>query len=348
MDEQGNQQRIDSYARSVKLMYPGMDMTAKIAKDVMAIHLGTLQGMLENYPEAIAAYTQKYKSEIGAENVNAYLEESKKYIKRKLIDTIQADLQTKYESGGQPRFDAMRKAISQKKDTPNDIKFEVRQWIDAYQVQYESGKTASEKEYHDKEERGVAMAVLNGQFADAIDRLRGNNFLKPDEILKWQKAIETLSKEGKVIDADKASAEIVMINRMIRQGKNRNEIINHIVQNPNLLKGDKEQYINKVEADWSREIQEGLNRGEKWIEDIIIPKRSPMSKLLKAPVETRAVRKSQDALYFWIEEQQKLGKPPSIDAIIQKAKELAEANKPSMQQIIEDMIREQTIQGAGQ
>jgi len=261
-------------------------------------------------------------------------------LKTQLIDGLQADLQEKYEFNGVPNFAKMRRDLTHRKNVPRDVKFEVRKWLDAYQIQYENERTSAIKDGHDQEELAVGRAYMEGNFQKVQKLLRESRFLKGDELKTWSNAVKNAKKEEIFIDPAENAAEIVTINRQISEGDDPKLIRNRIIQSTKLGKEDKEQYLNKLETKLGREVEDAVKWGSKWIESSIIPKRSQMSKLIQAPIETRQTMLAQDALYDWVRSQ----KSPSIDDIKKKAMELAIQYKPTMEQIIEDMVREQAIQ----
>jgi len=181
---------------------------------------------------------------------------------------------------------------------------------------------------------------MEGNFQKVQKLLRESRFLKGDELKTWSNAVKNAKKEEIFIDPAENAAEIVIINRQISEGDDPKLIRNRIIQSTKLGKEDKEQYLNKLETKLGREVEDAVKWGSKWIESSIIPKRSQMSKLIQAPIETRQTMLAQDALYDWVRSQ----KSPSIDDIKKKAMELAIQYKPTMEQIIEDMVREQAIQ----
>jgi len=199
----------------------------------------------------------------------------------------------------------------------------------------------AEKLAHDKEDRQIGDLFLAGNYKDAYVLTQGSKFLTGDEKRIWGNAIDTKTKEkAEVVDPSVEAAEIVRINNLITKEINPNVIRDSIIVSPRLSKGNKEQYLLKLETKLSQEIKDGRNLGYKDIQDIIIPKRGMLANLLETPAETIAVKKAQMALDDWIDTQTKSGKTPTMMEVRRKAQDLANHYQIGIAEKIGEMERE--------
>ena len=124
----------------------------------------------------------------------------------------------------------------------------------------------------------------------AYQLVQESEYLTGDEKKTWGKDIMAAATKPIVINPVAQAAEIIMINRKIRDKEDPQEVRKYIVLSQNLNKEDKEQYINKLETKLSVEIADGRRLGYRDIEDIIFPPSQGMigkiEDMLKTPLQT--------------------------------------------------------------
>lgn len=180
-------------------------------------------------------------------------------------------------------------------------------------------KALMEKRLHDDEERTIGDLYTRRDYAGAYLLMQQSKYLSGDEKKSWANAIDEKVKLGDNISSITRSSEIVKVNDMISREMEPDKIRNYIIQTPYLKDGDKEQYINKLEAKLSADEKEGVRTGYARIKEIIIPKRSILDPVPETPQEVENVRKAQDALDDWVNTQKKNGKYPTSSEIKVKA-----------------------------
>jgi hypothetical protein len=199
----------------------------------------------------------------------------------------------------------------------------------------------AEKLAHDTEDREIGNQFMDGNLKNAYVLAQSSKTLTGDEKRTWANAIETKSKEKEEkIEPNVEAAEILMINDLISKEVDPNVIKNSIIISPRLSKGNKEQYLLKLETKLTQEVKDGRNLGYKDIQDIIIPKRGMLTDLLETPAETMAVKKAQMAFDDWIDTQIKAGKAPSMMEVRRKAQDLANYYQVGIAEKISEMEKE--------
>lgn len=323
-DNEAVNENISTLFEWMDAAYPGQDLTALKQKYKSQLLFANAQTRIDEDPDRADEFIEANKLDLG-ESYFALKDSAKKESKQNLIDNVQAELQVKYETGGLPDFDKMRKDLTHNKDIPFDVKFEVRQWLDAYEAQYTSKATSSQKQAHDEEERAIGMAFLEGNYADVRNMLRRSEYLTGDELKTWTTAINKAAKEAPV-DPVMQAAEIVRINDMIIDKVPRDLVRREIIISP-YLGNKKEKYLNKLDQELSSELESARSEAKKRIKGLLIPKRGPFVKMLETPLEVDAVATAQDALDEWIDIEIGKDRYPSRDAILKKARELALSNQ---------------------
>lgn len=188
-----------------------------------------------------------------------------------------------------------------------------------------------ETELHDKEERNIGNLYMSGDYTKAYALALSSKVLKGDEKATWANAIKNAEKvKPDQIDPKIETAEIRKVNEMITQDKPLNEIRDYIIQSPNLGRGNKEQYINKLETNYSAEMKEMRTLGLNTIKDQIIPKRGITSKIIETPLESAAVSRGQIEFLDWLDAQMKAGKRISRTEALYKAMSIAAENQVSI------------------
>ena len=328
-------ENIDDVFSWLEAANPGKNLTAKKQQYKSQLLFANMQERMDQDPASALKALEKWKDDLG-EGYFALKADSKKLIKQKTIDDVQGELQEKYESNGVADFASMRKDLS-KKDIPSDIKFEVRQWLGAYEAQQKNAEASIKTQAHDEEEREIGLAFIEGDYKAAHELLRKSESLKGDELRTWGNALKSAQKaSGTKIDPNDNASEIVLINSFISKGTPPDRIKNYIIQSPNLTGGDKEQYLNKLESKLSTELKEGTRVGYRLINDLIIPKRGQRSKFLQSTLETMRVKEAQQALDDWLGAETAANRQPSKRDIEKKATELSNSFRPTLTEIIEN------------
>jgi len=313
--------------------HPGEDITALKKKYKSTMLYANMQERIDQNPEAAGKALEAWKMDLGEEQYLSLKNDIKTKSKQYAIDRIQSELQTKYESNGVPDFTKMRQDLTHSKMEP-DIKFEVRQWLDAYETQYNNAQTGSNKTAHDDEERNIGMAFLNGNYASVMNQLRKSQFLKGDELKTWATAVKDAANKKTPVDPVQRAAAIVKINQMITQEWPQEEIKKQIIITPYLEDQDKEQYINKLETKLTGEIEAGKREGYAAIVNMIFPKiqgaYAKIENLVQTPQQTIAIARAQGELDEWIKHQLQLKKYPTRNEIRMKGIELGQANQVPM------------------
>ncbi len=192
-----------------------------------------------------------------------------------------------------------------------------------------------ETELHDKEERAVGNLYMAGDYTKAYAMAQASKILKGDEKASWANAIKNAQKVGDMIDPKVEATEIRQVNEMIAQNKPLNEVRDYIIQSPNLARGNKEQYLNKLDTDYNAEMKEIRTLGLNTIKEQIIPKRGLMESILETPLETDAVAKAQIEWLDWLDEQIKAGKRISRTEAFWKSGALGQGFQVPMYQKLE-------------
>ena len=327
---------------------PGMSQEAleSLHNNVMGkILYSNLKAQIDIDPARAIRNIEGWKEKLG-ESYKGLIDEARTESKQHAIDSMQTYLQNRYEKGGDVDFAAMRRELRNNKFLPKDIKFEARQWIDAYQAQHTAATNIMNKQLHDNEDRAIAMMFVEGQYADAKEAIRKSQYLSADEIMRYNNALRSIEKEGGVIDPTKAAAQIVRLNRMMRTGVEPNTIIIEAAVSPYLTKEDKEQYINKVETKIRSDIDTNRRRAYEIIENRIKPQRgeNTIGGLLETPLETIRVEEGQRAFDDWLDSQIKVDQIPTRNEMLDKAEEIGLSKQPTVAEQLESLAREQELQ----
>ena len=123
------------------------------------------------------------------------------------------------------------------------------------------------------------------------------------------------------------------------------EIRNYIAQSAN-IKNPKAE-LDKLRTRYKSENKRSIDTAHKYIQQLIIPTRSPRSKILKHTIENDAVVEARLLLDSWITSQQAGNKFLTHSQIMQQAKEIATITKPTISQIQEAMTREKQLEYEG-
>jgi len=321
--------------------YPSMAPEAKeaLGNEVKSkILIANIEGKIEDDPDRAIEDIEKWREGLGG----AYgdlKQVAKAKQKSKLIDNLQAELQLKYEENGVPNFAKMRKDLTHQKGVPGDVKFEVRQWVDAYQNQYESTVVSNEIEAHDNAEREIGMLFLDGDYVGVRQKLREyKNFLSGDEIKSWATAIKNAPNAEKKIDPVKNAAEHVNVMQMITQSWPEQELKKYIVASPFLGTGEKKQYLGQIEKKLSSSIEAGRKEGYQVITSVIFPKVRGLAGKMQNMMQTetmshqqlKAIMDSKSDLDDWINFQVQNKKYPSRREIRDMAYKFGLENQTKM------------------
>jgi hypothetical protein len=190
-------------------------------------------------------------------------------------------------------------------------------------------------ELHDKEERTIGNFYMAGDYSKAYALAQSSKVLKGDEKASWANAIKNASKvSADYIDPRIETIEIRKVNEMIAQNKPLNDMRDFIIQSPNLSRGNKEQYLNKLETDYTSEMKEIRSLMLNTIKDTIVPKRGLTSQILETPLESLAVANSSIQGLDWLDEQIKTGNRISRTEALYKAQTIASEHQVSISEQI--------------
>ena len=315
------------------------------------VKFANMQSRINENPTAALITLEKWKEELG-EGYFKLKDKAEVAQKTELINTLQSTLQTKYEEGGVPNFGKMRQELTDLKDVPKDVKFEVRNWIDAIEVQYKSKEKQLQNEGQKAEDRAIGNAFMDGDYQGVLKIARDSIWLTGAEKKAWKNAVTSANKQvDEEIPVNEQIAEMVEINRKIANPANKPEdIIKYIQQSSKLKKEDKEERIERVNKKVTSEQADGRKFGYKMIENLIIPKRGMQSKIMQHPIEYDAIIRGQSDLDNWMDSQERAGNSVTLEEIKKKSREIAESRRPSIADINrarDEESRKQYIESGG-
>jgi hypothetical protein len=226
----------------------------------------------------------------------------------------------------------------------NDIKgsFKNRDLVQKYEDAFKSRKNALEREKevsekeakskikaqkkidHDTEERNLGDLFVRENYTEALKLINESGLLTGPEKKEWFNAINSnLDKAEKEVGATKEAEEIVKINSMISGQDDPNSIRKYIVQNTNIKKEDKEQYLNKLESEISSEVKAGRSAGYSEIKTVIDP--SYDNRIIPpTSIIPQRISQAQFALDEFIDDAKSNNKFLSRSDIKKKAREIAQ------------------------
>lgn len=336
-DDHGVAKNIAELFAWVDSAHAGEDTTALKQKYKSQMLFANMQERIDQNPDMASNALEAWKGDLG----EGYLK-LKQAIETKskthAIDQMQAELQSKYETNGVPDFTRMREALTKREGMADNVKFEVRQWLDAYEIQYKAKQQQSTSDAHDKEEQAIGNAFMDGKYSDVFNMVRKSQFLKGDEKYAWTERMKAAANAPVKIDPIYNAAAIVQTNDMIREGWPESEIKKAIITNPYLGKEDKEQYLNKLETKLGSDIEAGRREGYGLIQDMIFPKVAGpikrISELVQSPEQINAIVEAENALDSWIQNELQSKRRPNITDIRKKALEVGQAAQTPMVKMI--------------
>ena len=339
-DEQALIEKTAEVNTWLNFAYPGRSAEEKeaqeneIKKELMT---SNMEGRIDEDATKAMETLEKWQEPLG-ENYVQLKKQAKTKQKQQLINSLQAELEVTKQKNGEPNFGAMRVSITSKENVTNDIKFEVRNWIDAYEAQYTNKKKSDFNSAALAEDQAIGNAYIDGDYQEVLRLIRASQYLKGAEKRTWKNAITEKNKSiNTPIPRNEEASETMKIQDMVSNPYiGYQEVRNYIIQSNKLTNPD--GMLNSIRTRYENANKEAIDEAEKYIKDLIIPTRTQRSKLLRATIETEAVTKSRNELQAWIETQQrKTGKIEFLTSgeIMKKAREIAISRKPSISAITE-------------
>ena len=253
----------------------------------------------------------------GEAKIQNFINESEQVRADQMIETDPTSALEALKGGDFPELDPkirqgkIEKAILRKKQNEDAEKVAVAA---------EEKRIKEEKKIaHDKEERTLGELFINGDYDAIIPALKRSPNLSGDELAIWTNKVKEATKVDRKIDPAARSIEIVKINHMIDTGQDPAKTYGYIAGNPNLEKGDYEQYINKLDTKLGSEIEDGRREGNRLIQGLIYPKAGMGATFQNTPFQVERTAQAQIALDEWIKEQRGLGKVLSKNDVVKKA-----------------------------
>jgi hypothetical protein len=231
-----------------------------------------------------------------------------------------------------------RNGLIDEQGNPNSSAIEkVQTYLSAFRLKEDEAN----KQTHDDYEKKVGNLFHRGDYVGANKMLASEDSpLTGDENRTWTEAIINRKKQAQEQGGNVSDAlAIIKANDMIRRGEDPDKVRSFIIRNLS-GKGDREQYLNKLDNKLSRQVEEGRNEGHSIIAKIIAPKvTNPLGFMMDDPKMVIPVMNAQQSLDSWIDKQNKAGKDLTTFDITNQAKIIATQIQPASKSVtsISDM-----------